>query len=386
MSIKSEVIAISKDAHDALIEKGFNFETGRFPEADPHGYKGSRDKAYDKLKKLFGNNYGHILIIGYDPENFMLDIISQRKNYRGYTPEELKESYLKKPYQRLLGLCDCGSLTYVNLQTLREGKLTSCGCKQSEVVANSNQNRTKSGMGDTRIWKIYDGMIYRCYNPNSNRYYLYGGRGIGICKEWYCPKDNPKYGEKYLKGFMAFARWAYSHGFYEQDKKTTKNGDLLTIERKDIDKGYSPDNCIFITKSQQALNRSTTKYLELDTDDEDQRITVYQLIEKYRPQMIRTARATNTPLSQIANVVYSRLHDGWKPYDAVTTPSRATRASLSCSPIPRDIDPRYISEYYDGPRYAEGGELRDKDGFLVLDMSVKFAKLMKEKEAARKNK
>ena len=45
-----------------------------------------------------------------------------------------------------------------------------------------------------------------------------------------------------------------------------------------------------------------------------------------------------------------------------------------------------FSEHYDGPRYAEGGELRDKDGFLVLDMSVKFAKLMKEKEATRKNK
>lgn len=389
MNIAAKVKEINPTIYSTMIEKGFNFDAGRFPEKDPHGYHGSKDARFKEIKNYIGNTYGHILIIGYDPDNFMLDVISQRKNYRGYTPEELKESYLKKPSQRLMGLCDCGSLTYVNMQTLREGKLISCGCKQREVVAGSNKNRSKRIIPKSRLWNIYHGMIERCYNPKSNRYYLYGAKGVRICYDWYCPDFNAPYGEKFLKGFTNFASWAYKYGgFYEQDLKTTPGSEILTIERSDVEGDYCPENCTFIPKGKQALNRSTTNYYDMSDviNEQESLMSTYELIEKYRPQLIRLAKSTGQNVSKVANTVYTRIHKGWTPFDAVTIPSRATRAALDCDMIPRDIDPKMIGEYYDGPRYTEGGELRDKDGFLVLDMSVKFAKMMKEKEAARKNK
>ena len=35
-----------------------------------------------------------------------------------------------------------------------------------------------------KMYNTYYNMKQRCYNPKSNRYKIYGGRGIKICDEW----------------------------------------------------------------------------------------------------------------------------------------------------------------------------------------------------------
>ena len=84
------------------------------------------------------------------------------------------------------------------------------------------------GLSKTRLYNIYSGMKQRCYNPNSQAYPLYGGKGITICDEWL--GDN---------GLQNFFDWSLSHGYNEN----------LTIDRIDSGKGYSPDNCQWITAS-----------------------------------------------------------------------------------------------------------------------------------------
>ena len=67
-------------------------------------------------------------------------------------------------------------------------------------------------------------MNTRCYSKKSPNYKNYGGRGITIYEKW---RRNP----------ISFVRWAENNGFI--------NG--CHIHRKDNDKGYFPENCVFIS-------------------------------------------------------------------------------------------------------------------------------------------
>ena len=82
-------------------------------------------------------------------------------------------------------------------------------------------------------------MKQRCYNPNSNSYHNYGGRGITICNEW-------------LNDPTTFFKWALDNGY----------SDNLTIDRKDNDKGYSPENCQWTNEIAQHNNTRRNRYIE----------------------------------------------------------------------------------------------------------------------------
>jgi hypothetical protein len=85
-------------------------------------------------------------------------------------------------------------------------------------------------MTGTRIHKIFMGMRSRCTNPKVKCYKDYGARGIRVCDRW----------EKF-ENFLSDMGPTYA--------------DDLTLERKDNDKGYSPDNCHWATRGEQSRNR-----------------------------------------------------------------------------------------------------------------------------------
>ncbi len=82
-------------------------------------------------------------------------------------------------------------------------------------------------------------MKTRCSNPNTGRIYQdYGGRGITVYEEW-------------VNDFAVFREWALGSGYKEG----------MTIERKNVNGNYEPDNCEWIPGAKQSRNRRDTKML-----------------------------------------------------------------------------------------------------------------------------
>lgn len=139
--------------------------------------------------------------------------------------------------------CDCGNTKDVKLSLLRSGETKSCGCLNKELVSKRAKSLfTTHGLSyndngnQTKLYRAWRGMKTRCYNESHHKYKNYGGKGIKVCDEW-------------LNSYKAFHKWSFENGYYEQDKNTEYK-DLLSLDRKESNKDYSPENCQWITVSE----------------------------------------------------------------------------------------------------------------------------------------
>jgi hypothetical protein len=166
-----------------------------------------------------GTRFGHWIVIGPFERRIIGDGSSKNKNYLAMYPCR----------------CDCGTERLVRAFKLLSNS-KSCGCRSGEI---KGEKATKHGQstrkGRSRLYKIWDGMIQRCTNENRETSRLY--REVQICPEW--------------RNFTEFYRWAISNGYAEN----------LTIDRKDGNRGYYPENCRWATTAVQARNKKTNQWL-----------------------------------------------------------------------------------------------------------------------------
>jgi len=153
-----------------------------------------------------------------------------------------------KPCRKVICTCECGKEVTVFWGTLRNGRTKSCGCYMREVngerIGKQSRTHGNTPVGDNEFKSLYfvwNSIKQRCYNKKSEKYHVYGGKGIKVCEEW-------------IHDFSKFRDWAISNGYYKQSK-TTPFKEKLSIDRKDPDQDYTPENCRWITISENSSRR-----------------------------------------------------------------------------------------------------------------------------------
>lgn len=129
--------------------------------------------------------------------------------------------------------CSCKAKTerVVLVKSLLRGISNSCGClKEFNNLRHGKARKHTRSTAYTR----YMGMLARCRNPSSLSWPDYGGRGIEVCERW-------------LAGFE----------FFLEDMGEPP-GPGYQIDRQDNNAGYSPENCRWVTASQNSRNRRNT--------------------------------------------------------------------------------------------------------------------------------
>ena len=191
--------------------------------------------------------------------------------------------------------CDCGTIKTVGENLLSRGLAKSCGCLRKEV---SRRKSTKHSLCGTKLYHVYCNMKKRCYDPKSDHYKWYGAENKTICDEWM--------GEN---GFKHFSDWAFENG-YEED---------LTIDRIDNNKGYSPDNCRWVTMKKNCQNKRNNHLITVDG--------VTMTISEWSDAKGLSKTLISTRINQL----------GWDEEKAVTTRKMRERKDKKCQQTTKTI-------------------------------------------------
>jgi hypothetical protein len=158
--------------------------------------------------------------------------------------------------------CDCGAKGFAAYyDKLLNGETYCCAkCKRISVTRNKEEKTARKSKEPNPLIKhplhrVWGGMIARCENPKRPYYYLYGGRGIKVCKEW-----------RY--DYMSFYRWSMGNGYKFEMMDCHRN--RYTLDRIDINGDYSPENCRWIDYREQ--NENKRHNLSLTLNGETKRI------------------------------------------------------------------------------------------------------------------
>ena len=116
-------------------------------------------------------------------------------------------------------------------QTSISGKRLADYAKANPEMA-GNASR-KHGFHNTRLYRIHKSMMERCGHTGTRHKWAmyYEDRGIAVCKEWHDRE--------------VFFAWALANGY----------SDELELDRINNDKGYTPENCRWVTHLVNMRNR-----------------------------------------------------------------------------------------------------------------------------------
>ncbi len=185
-----------------------------------------------------------------------------------------------QPYWKCV--CECGRVTEVRGDSLRSGHTVSCGCMLSAAHVTHGHAARRDGK-PSREYLMWRSMLSRCTCKSSRIYHRYGGRGITVCDRW-----------------LKFENFIADIG--------VRPSDSHSLDRIDNNGPYSPENCRWATRREQALNT--------------------------RRNVVLTVGGVSKPVSEWGEimglgrgVIAGRIKMGWPADKAVLTPSARSAKS-----------------------------------------------------------
>ncbi len=175
-----------------------------------------------------------------------------------------------------LCLCECGVEKVIASARLRNGGTISCGCVRLKKIG---QLVIKHGLCKHPLYKKWEGIKQRCFNPNHENYKHYGGRGITICERWLTFEN---FYNDLIGGYVP----------------------ELTIERVENDGNYELSNIRWATKLEQQRNKRSNRFF-------------------YCNGMSKTITEFSEMTGVNAGTIASRIDSGWDIEDAIYLPARS---------------------------------------------------------------
>lgn len=181
-------------------------------------------------------------------------------------------------------MCDCGKRVDVKGSNLRRGSTKSCGCFRKEKAKAAGDRTKTHGMCRTSTYNVWSSMIQRCRNQNAKDYPRYGAIGKDVCDRW-----------------LSFDNFLEDMGIRPE---------RMSLDRIDNDKGYSKENCRWVSSKAQQRNKTNNR-----------------IISHNGKTMTLAEWAEETGIN--SRTLWSRLKNGWDESDAITTPVKQAR-SVKC--------------------------------------------------------
>lgn len=179
--------------------------------------------------------------------------------------------------------CECGNSKELTLGNVRCYNTKSCGCLgRAKVIARSTKHGHAKRSGSTRTFRIWCNILLRCAsatNHNSRYYQNYGARGISVCAQW--------------TGTYGFNQFLSDMGECPSNKHS--------IDRRDNNGNYTPDNCRWTDAYGQSNNRRNNRFVTVNS----QRLTAAQ---------------AERELGYVRGLIRQRLAKGWSADMAILPP------------------------------------------------------------------